>query len=376
MKISLIGPVYPFRGGIAHHTSLLAQAIILAMHDLRVVSFHKQYPSWLYPGRTDKDPSESKIQTKADFILSPFNPWSWLKALKQIKKDQPDVVVVQWWTTFWAIQLSYLVSSLRRAGIGVIYLVHNVFPHECKPWDPRLSKFALSKTDNFIVHSNSQKLVLRSLFPDAEIKLAPHPNYSHFLRDKIPQGEAQTKLGLDHDRPVLLTFGIVRPYKGLEDLLNAIQHLSQSDIEVQLVVAGEFWEDKNRFLSLANCLGIDQMVRFDDRYIPNEEVGLYFFASDLFIAPYRSATQSGSLRIAMAACLDLIITEPLANSVPEDYSGRTRVVPAQKPIEIAKAIEELLLSAPSVRTDTPSDHSITPGWEKLVDLIECFKVKN
>ena len=144
MKISMIGPVYPYRGGIAHYTALLAQALLQSGHDLQMISFERQYPAFLYPGESDKDPSANAIHIPARYLLDPLYPWTWQRAVREIRAAGPQLVLFHWWSTFWGPAYAALSHTLRRST-PVVFLIHNVFPHEIKPWDRGLASLALGQ---------------------------------------------------------------------------------------------------------------------------------------------------------------------------------------------------------------------------------------
>jgi glycosyltransferase involved in cell wall biosynthesis len=129
VRLSIVGPVYPYRGGIAHYTMHLARKLIACGHEIQVISFYRQYPAWLYPGESDKDPSDNPMIVPAEYLLAPLLPWTWVKAARRIREFEPDIVVIQWWTTFWAPAFWLLAKWLRNRGLQVIYMIHNVLPN-------------------------------------------------------------------------------------------------------------------------------------------------------------------------------------------------------------------------------------------------------
>jgi len=304
----LIGPVYPYRGGIAHFTMELAASIREAGHEVRIISFKRQYPKILYPGKSDLDPSQEVISVPAEYILDPLHPWTWGKARKFIVDEKPDLVVFQWWTTFWAPGFGTLARWLKRSGIKNTFLIHNVYPHERKIYDKALVKFALKPADAFIVMADTQKNHLLELFPHKTVHLTPHPTYTFINKEKLDKNTAKEQLGIPHDRKVALFFGIVRPYKGLKLLIEAAGMLKNEGKPVHLLIAGEFWEDINEYHKLIRAYGLSEWVTIYNRYIPNEEVPLIFNAADVFVAPYLNGTQSGAVKLAGGFKLPIIVT--------------------------------------------------------------------
>ncbi len=243
-RIALIGPVHPYRGGIAHHTAQLARAVKAAGHRAAVISFRRQYPQWLYPGKNDKDPSASTLNISPSYRLDPLYPWTWEATYRHLASQNPDLIAFQWWTTFWGPAFTYLGRRLAGKNIPRIFLIHNVLPHELRPWDTGLAHAALGTGTAFIAQSERERHRLMNLIPDAKIIPCRLPLYTIFDQGRIPKGDARQALGLPADDPVILFFGIVRPYKGLRDLVQASALLKDRGISFQLVIAGEFWEFK------------------------------------------------------------------------------------------------------------------------------------
>jgi glycosyltransferase involved in cell wall biosynthesis len=370
MNITLIGPVYPYRGGIAHVNTLLARALKDHGHHTQMISFMKQYPNWLYPGRSDKDPSKRPLRIDAEFLLNPLRPWTWYQTTKRILKFHPDMVVIHWWTTFWAIPFAALSTSLRRKSISIVYLIHNVVPHEKKLWDPCLTRIALSTRDSFLVLSQNEKKRLLDLMPDAQVKVSELPVFSMFSENRMPKSQARKQLGLSENIPIMLFFGIVRPYKGLKYLLEAQALLLEQGIETYLVIAGEFWEDCGVYREQIDKLNLSDLVKIDNRYIPNEEVAVMLSAADLMVVPYIGGTQSGAAKVALGFGLPLIITDIVAQGIPERNKEKILIVPAADSNALASAIQNFIQSP---IPEEPIYNSADNDWYNLVaDLENLF----
>jgi glycosyltransferase involved in cell wall biosynthesis len=312
LRFALIGPVYPFRGGIAHYTTMLCRALRERGHTVLLVSFKRQYPQWLFPGRSDKDPSKKPLEAEgARYWIDSVNPITWLMASWRTQRYRPDAIILQWWTTFWApvwFVLGVLNRLVQRRPLVII--CHNVLPHETRSWDPWLARMVLRWGTQFIVQSNEEKDRLSALIPEARIGVVPHPLYDMFSDQRTPREEACGQLGLPLDVPVLLFLGIVREYKGLKDLLAALPEVRARLGEVMLLVAGEFWDEKLPYLEMIERLGLEDSILIDDRYIPNEELGVYLSAADVLVAPYRQVTGSGTVQMARGFGLAVITTWP------------------------------------------------------------------
>jgi glycosyltransferase involved in cell wall biosynthesis len=366
LKIVLIGPVFPYRGGIAHYTTSLALALA-QRHELSVISFSRQYPRWLYPGRSDKDPSKETLQVEAEYLLDPFNPISWWRTGQKIRSLKPDILILQWWVTLWAPAFTAVSMIARWTRIPVMFLIHNVLPHEERQWDRQLARLTLRTGRFFLVHTQREKQRLLSLIPRAKVAVNAHPVYDMFTKGRLPRDAARDRLGFTEDTQLILFFGIVRRYKGLKFLVDAIAELHKRGSNIYLLIAGEFWEDKTEYLQYIERLNLSAHVRIDDRYIPNEEVGIYLSAVNALVAPYVGGTQSGSITLALAFGLPLIITDQIAASIKPTQRGIVHVVPSGDVKSLADAIEEVITNPPLSK-----DLSSTPknDWSQLVDVIE------
>lgn len=371
MKLVIIGPVYPYRGGIAHHTTMIVRALQRAHHEVHVVSFRRQYPRWLYPGRSDRDPSQDPLLVEAQYLLDPLMPWTWWRSARRVTDLEPELMVVQWWTTFWGPAFAVLSLLTRRAGTHVLFLVHNVLPHEAWPWDRWLAWLALRQGSSFVVQSKGEERRLLSILPSASVAICPHPVYGMFGDRRLPSSEARKRLALSQDLPVLLFFGIVRPYKGLRDLMQAVAHLRDWGKPVHLLVAGELWEDEEAYRRQISRLSLSELVTMENRYIPNEEVALFFSAADVFVAPYTGGTQSGAMELAIGFGLPIVATENIGAEVAAANVGCLGIVPANDPQALAHGIESMLASPQNPPEAQPMGHqSMMNDWHRLVNAIE------
>jgi glycosyltransferase involved in cell wall biosynthesis len=372
VRLVIVGPVYPYRGGIAHYTARLAQELAKG-HQVSVLSFRKQFPAWLYPGVSDKDPSQKTLSTQASYLLEPLNPLAWRRSAAWIESNQPDLVVIQWWVTFWSPAYSILARFCRSAKIPVVYLIHNVLPHE-GGWIHRpLARLALGQGRRFIVHTPEQGARLQKLLPGARPDLCPFPVYDMLSgQERLSKTEARRQLSLPEKAPLLLFFGIVRPYKGLRVLLDALGCLVQSGERVHLVVAGEFWEDKSAYLAQIEALNLSGLVHLEDRYIRNEELPGLFAAADIAVAPYTNGTQSAVAALALGFGIPLITTNRSAAGLDALDRERVRVIPAGDPKALAEAIRTGLKNLSNL-PDNLSRPVGTSGWETLGHLIETIQ---
>ncbi len=377
MRYVLIGPTYPYRGGISHYTTLLYHQL-KAAHEVKLYSFKRQYPTFLFPGRTDRDPSRSPLRADCEYLLDPANPLTWWQTIRRIKGDRPDVLILQWWVPYWAPAFASIAGLVRRfTATRVMFICHNVFPHERSVIDRALVRLALTQGQFFIVQSERDLWDLKRLLPGALVRKTAHPIYEALSPGgAMTAREARGQLELEGN--VLLFFGFVREYKGLKYLLKAMPQVL-SRIDAHLLVVGEFWDDKSSYLDLIQELGIGQAVTVLDRYIPNEELGLYFSAADVVVLPYVDATQSGVTQLAYGFEKPVITTS--VGGIPEVVKdGETGlVVPPEDSQALGEAIvryfeEDLGVKfVPNIRAQVQGG---TFSWEGLVGLIEDFSANS
>ncbi|PYP87592.1 MAG: glycosyl transferase family 1 [Blastocatellia bacterium AA13] len=295
MRVTIIGPAYPLRGGIAHHVFWLWKELTARSHAVQVISFKRLYPAFLFPGKVTTDASELKLDAEAEALLDPLNPLTWLRALNQTREFDPELVIIQWWNTFFAPVTGILSGLFEAAGIRVLLECHNILPHEDKWFDFALAGFAFLPVDRFITHSEADLNTLLTIRSDAVVRVAPLPSIDQFAGKSRPDRRGRN----------ILFFGLVRKYKGLEVLLRAMPAvLARFDCRLRIV--GEFYDPASPYRKLIEDLGLESRVEIEDRYIANEEVGSLFDWADVLVLPYLSATQSGVARIALSNRLPVI----------------------------------------------------------------------
>ena len=374
MKISLIGPVYPYRGGISQIHTLLGEALEHAGHEIQVISFKRQYPAWLYPGQNDKDPSLKESNLPTSYFLDPLYPWTWWKASQAILEFHPDLVIFQWWTVFWAPAWAWICWQLHRYGLKTMFFIHNVLPHESKFADPVLARLALSRADEYITLTEREHKRLKDLFSgfSKPIFTTPLPVYQLGTKPPVSKKDARTQLGLAEEQPIVLFLGLVRPYKGLQYLIEACGQLIEEPSRPLLVIAGEFWEDPKIYQTQIRKLDLDDWVRIENRYVPYEEAALWFNAADLFVAPYIGGTQSAALRVALGYGLPVIATDRITAEFNGMDTPGLKAVPPGDSRALAVAIHKEL-SRPTL---TANKSLVENGWDPIVNIIEqaCNKV--
>jgi glycosyltransferase involved in cell wall biosynthesis len=334
MRIALVGPLHPWRGGLAQYLGLLGEA--LSEHaEVRGVTFTRQYPGFLFPGRTQFDPDAQRPRFPTEALLDSIGPWSWRRTAARLESFAPGAVVLKWWMPFFGPAFASSVGPLRRRGTRVLLVCDNLIAHEPRFFDAAFSAWMMRNSDGYLVMSDSVERDLDRLKPGAPRRRVPHPFYAQFDRGRYSRESARAALGLAGE--VVLFFGYVRRYKGLDTLLEAWPRVREHR-PATLVVAGEFYEDEAPYRALAERVGGEAAVRWMNRYIPDEQVEALFKAADLVVLPYRSGTQSGVTHVAYAMEVPVLTTDVggLAETVIPGETGL--VVPAERPDALADGV--------------------------------------
>jgi glycosyltransferase involved in cell wall biosynthesis len=372
MKLAIIGPTHPFRGGIAHHTTLLYRHL-RQRHEVRFFAFRRQYPMWLYPAASDRDPSATPLaEPGVEHVLDSMNPLTWLEVARRVRRFAPDALVIPWWVAFWAPQMTTISRLARRgAHTRVVFICHNVVEHESSRVRHALAWLALSGGDRFVVHSDEDRRNLERLVRGARVVRAVLPSFGEVAAARPSRAAARERLGLGADEEVVLFFGFVRPYKGLRHLIEAMPRVLERRA-VRLVVAGEFWHDRQDYFDRITALGIGDRVTVLDRYAPNEEVANLFAAADLVAQPYETATQSAVTQIAFDVGRPVLVTS--VGGLPETvrHLETGYVVPPSDPAAIADAIVDFFEHhrGAAMETAVASDRDRF-SWPRFVDAIEA-----
>jgi len=298
VRIALFGPGHPFRGGIAFFTHRLAHELELERPGASIwAPFERQYPSFLFPGASDREPEGGLAELRpGDLHWNPWSPTSTREVAAEVARRGAEVAVIPWWTWFWAPFDRALLAALRRAGIErFLAVVHNVSDHESSRWKEIAAAMVLDRADGFLTHSTEMASRLERLFPGRPVGVTPLPLHPLPGERRLERREARARLGLPPDGPVFLFFGLIRPYKGLDVLLDAWSEIRRRT-GATLVVAGEPWSGEAGALA-RRAEALDGVVSRLG-YVPDAEVAPYFRAADLVVLPYRSVTGSGVVPIA------------------------------------------------------------------------------
>ena len=330
MKVVIIGPAWPLRGGIANFNEALCRAFVKEGDEAEVVSFTLQYPKFLFPGKTQFDEGEGPSDLKIKPMINSVNPLNWGKVGRYVRQQKPDLVIIRFWLPFMGPALGTIARKIRKdKKIKLIAITDNVIPHESRAGDRAFTKYFVKPVQGFVAMSASVLDDLRTFRDTPYTRMLPHPVYDIF-GDKLGKEAARKHLKLEADTPYVLFFGLVRKYKGLDILLEALADPRLAAMNVKLLVAGEFYDDPAEYEDSLNALGDRVLLR--NEYIPNEDVKHYFCAADLVAQTYRTATQSGVTQIAYHFERPMLVTDVggLAEIVPDGQVGYVTPVDAQK----------------------------------------------
>lgn len=372
-KIVIVGPVYPYKGGISHYTGLMYRALA-EEHDVTMISYKLQYPKLLYK-KEQKDFSNDTFKIdNTHFLIHTANPFNWFHSAKEIKKINPDLIIIQWWHPYFSPCYWMLCKLLK--DFKKLFICHNVFPHERFPMDRFLTKHVLSNGDYFIVQSKQDEADLKSIKPNAIYKRTVHPTYNAFKVNDLSKNEGRKLLGIHETEKVLLFFGFVREYKGLKYLLNALPQVVEALDNIKLLVVGDFDGDKDNYTTLIHDLNMDSYVEIHDGYIPDLEVEKFFAASDLVVLPYESATQSGIVQIAYGFEKPVIVTNVggLPEVVLDNQTGY--VVESKNSTALATAIVRFFQEDKAEDFKTAIEQEAERySWKRMAEVIESLTVR-
>ena len=370
MKVIILGPAWPYRGGIAAFGERLARQYQQEGHEVEMVTFTLQYPKFLFPGKTQYSPDPAPEGLSIRRMMSSVNPLSWWRTGRWIKRQGADLVVSAFWLPFMAPCLGTVLRVAKRKGSRRVAILHNLIPHEHRPGDSLFARYFVGSNDAFITLSRSVLEDIDRFDPQRRRprRYSPHPLYDHY-GEAVDREAACRHLGLDPETRYALFFGFIRDYKGLDLLLDAMGDKRLEALGVKLIVAGEFYGDPKPYMEQIERLGIADRVVLKTDFIADHEVGYYFCAANVVAQPYRSATQSGVSQIAYHYEKPMVVTRVggLPEIVPDGKAGFV-VEPEGKALAdalvryFAEGWEERL--AEGVR-----DEKRKYGWDKMVEAI-------
>ena len=337
-KVFIIGPAFPLRGGLASFDELFCEALNKEGHQCEIISYSLQYPNFLFPGSTQYHvngtaPKNITIHT----LINSVNPLSWFKTASFIKKQKPDFIIFRFWIPFMGPALGTIARLVKKQNIKVLAITDNVIPHEKRLGDKQLASYFIKGCDAFVTMSKAVMKDLEKFTNTSHKKYLLHPLYTAF-GDKIPKQEARLKLHLKQDDRVILFFGLIRKYKGLDLLIEAFS-LLKANPHNKLLIAGEFYEDKQPYFDLISKYKLEEQIILLNQFIPNDDVKYYFSAADIVALPYRSATQSGVTQVSFHFEVPTLVTNVggLGEIIPHNVAG---YVVEPKPQAIASSLED------------------------------------
>lgn len=362
-KIVIIGPAHPLRGGLAAFNERLAAQLTAQGNEVSVHTFSFQYPGFMFPGKTQYAEGPAPAGLKIRRSVHSMNPLNWLRTGRAIAKERPDIVIVAFWLPIMAASLGTIAKIIRKNGHSrIIGLVHNLIPHEKRPGDAPLTKYFVRQCHAFITLSREVEKDLHRL-TSAPVAFAPHPVYDSF-GDPVSPAVAKQHLHLDASKQYLLFFGFIRAYKGLDLLLEAFaDERLQAISNLELLVAGEFYEDKKKYEPL-----LSPRVKLVEDFIPNERVKYYFSAADLIVQPYKTATQSGISQMAYHFEKPMLVTHVggLPEIVPD---GKAGYVVSPNPKAIADGILRFLAQPSGVFSNFIREQKQLYSWDHFTDTL-------
>ena len=373
MKIVMLGPVYPYKSGIAQYTGAMCAALSRE-HEVQAVSFSMQYPKLLFK-HTQKDEGNTTFRFEpVSYPLNTVDPLSWRKTAKQIIKEDPDLLIVQWWHPWFAPCYAEILRIIRKKAkrTKVFFVCHNVLPHEGFPMKDRLTRKVLGMGDAFIVHSKQDAGDLQRLVENPRFVHAVLPTFNRLKKRDLSREEARRTLGIPEGQEMLLFFGYIREYKGLKHLIRALPAIRAARPQAHLFVVGDFWENnKEEYEQLIRETGTAEDITLVDGYLPDDEVEPYFAAADLGVLPYESATQSAVVQVAYSFGLPVVATD--VGGLPEVVlDGRTGlVVPPKDAQALAKAVVRFFEEdkAADFKANI-AEESARYSWDRMVEHVD------
>lgn len=323
MHIIILGTAYPYRGGLSAFNERIAREYQQNGHTVEIYTFSLQYPGFLFPGKTQYSEEPAPQDLKIHRKVNSCNPFNWIKVGKEIRRKRPDLMITKFWLPFMAPCLGTIERMVRKNGhTRVVSILDNVIPHEHRPGDKLFARYFVKSTHGFVAMSKSVLNDLGLFDTQKPRRFCPHPLYDHY-GDLIPQQEAKEIIGLEENTRYVLFFGFIRGYKGLDILLDAFADRELAEMNVKLLIAGEFYGDPKPYMDQIERLGIQDRLVLKTDFIPDSQVNRYFRACDIVAQPYKSATQSGVTQIAFHFEKPMLVTNVggLPEIVPDGKVG-------------------------------------------------------
>lgn len=371
MRIVIIGTAYPYRGGLAAFNERLAKEFAASGDEVDIETFTLQYPSLLFPGKTQYSEGEPPEGLSIRRSVNSINPFNWISVGRRLAKARYDLAIFRYWLPYMAPCLGTIARQIRKNGhTRVVALIDNVIPHEKRFMDSQFSKYFIGGIEGFVYMSHSVGRDLRLFDKQKPAVYAPHPVYDIF-GEAVPRDEALRYLKLDGNYRYFLFFGFIRDYKGLDLLMEALADPRLKDNpKLRLIVAGEFYGNEQKYKQLESDLGLADRIVWTNDFIPDDKVRYYFSAADLIVQPYRSATQSGVSQIAYHFVKPMVVTDVggLSEFIPD---GKVGYVVKPEPPAIASAIADFYSLSDYGRFDEGiKEEKRRYSWNYMVSAIK------
>ncbi|MBV6473921.1 MAG: D-inositol-3-phosphate glycosyltransferase [Saprospiraceae bacterium] len=367
-RMLMIGPAYPFRGGLANFNERLAREFQNKGWQVTILTFTLQYPRLLFPGKTQYSTEGPPDDLDIEQCVHSLNPLNWVRLGLRLRREKADLILTRYWIPFMAPSLGTILRIARKNHKGqIVCLADNIVPHEPRPGDQCLTRYFVKIPDRFICMSEVVETDLRKFRPDAPVSMQAHPLFDGF-GPPVEQAEAKRVLGIEGSGPIVLFFGFIRRYKGLDLLIEALADPMLANTGVRLLVAGEFYDREDNYLELIDAHGLAERVILHTDFIPDSKVKYYFGACDIVVQPYRSATQSGVTPLAYYFEKPMVVTRVggLPEQVPE---GRAGYSCDPEPASIADAIARFLQVNPQTFVPFLRSKKEELSWSHFADQI-------
>lgn len=367
MKIAFLSTFYPFRGGIAQFNGALYRALEKE-HQVKAFNFSTQYPSFLFPGKTQYVTEEDNADAiPSERVLNSMNPASFVQTVRKIKAYAPDLLIIGYWMPYMAPSLGYVAGKMRTQ-CKVVSIVHNATPHEQGKLDKNLSNYFFKKNTSCVALSNAVKNDLKAKFPNINTTVLLHPVYEHF-GVKMDKVEAYNQLSIPVNKKHILFFGLIREYKGLDLLIEAMSELPEN---YDLTIAGEVYGSFDEYQKQINNRGLADRIHLHLKYIPDEDVKLFFSMADVIALPYRSATQSGIIAIAKHFDKPVVATNVGGLSEFIQSPSEGEISKSMSPKDLAKSIQNV---AENSASKSPSTKNKPYSWDDFAKELITFSNK-
>ncbi len=373
-KIIIIGSAYPLRGGgIASYNERLAREFMAQGFDTTIYTFSLQYPKILFPGTTQYSAEPPPADLSIKVCINSINPFNWIKVGNELRKIKPDIIVVRFWIPFMGPCFGTILRRIKKnKHTKVVCIADNIIPHEKRFGDAIFTKYFVKPVDAFVTMSKKVLNDLKKFVQNKPTQFVLHPLYDNF-GEKISKEEAREKLGININEKIILFFGFIRKYKGLDILLYSMKILKDQGQNIKLLIAGEFYDDRKVYDDLVNKLGIKNDLILHTDFIADSEVKYFLCAADCVVQPYRHATQSGVTPLAYHFEKPMIVTN--VGGLPDMVPDKVGLIAEPKPKDIAEKITEFFQLGENYFLPHLREEKKKYSWSNMVNAITNLAAK-